>query len=198
MKWVGSGLWYALCALWMPIRLHSTLCVVVRYAFIFPAYLQIIQMWELHGSALFSFLFSPKFFSQLLLKACLHLFDYMELLSWSPRQIKSKEFKWSEELERGWKRSVLAFILHQNTLSLPGHNYSPDLFWTTLTESQMNTPSSLVWTCITFAVDQEQKLFAKLFRSTECYYFPSPTFHVAFIFGEANILLFPPWPVTVS
>lgn len=149
-------------------------------------------MWELHGSALFSFLFSPKFFSQLLLKACLHLFDYMELLSWSPRQIKSKEFKWSEELERGWKRSVLAFILHQNTLSLPGHNYSPDLFWTTLTESQMNTPSSLVWTCITFAVDQEQKLFAKLFRSTECYYFPSPTFHVSLFLERLTFSSFLP------
>ena len=96
--------------------------------------------------------------------------------SLSPRQIKSKEFERKVEPVRKWKRSVLALFLHQNTLSLSlslsSHNYSPALFWTTLTESQTNMQCSLVWTCIIFAVDWEQKLFAVLFIDRSCYFFP--------------------------
>lgn len=49
---------------------------------------------------------------------CPHLFDCMGLLSRSPEQIKSKEFKRSEGLQGEWKRSVLAFTLPQNIFSL--------------------------------------------------------------------------------
>lgn len=68
--------------------------------------------------SLFASLLAEPFFPQLFLKASFHLFDYLELASLSPTQIKSKDFKRSEEPECEWKRSVPAFILHQNTLSL--------------------------------------------------------------------------------
>lgn len=62
---------------------------------------------------LFSLLFLLNFL-ELLHKA----FSYMVQASLSPGQIKSKVFNKSEEAESEWKRCVLAFIPHQNTLSL--------------------------------------------------------------------------------
>lgn len=117
MKWVIFGLWYALCV----VHFEYQLSCILHYreqGFHFPAYLQIIQMWELHASALCSLLTFRWTFSLLLLKASLHLSDSMKLASLSPSKIKSKEFNRSEEPECQSTRSFLTFILHQNTLSV--------------------------------------------------------------------------------
>lgn len=90
-----------------------------------------------------------------------------------------------------------SFFIRILSLSLSGLNYSPALVWTALTESETNMQCSLVWTCVIFAVDQEQKLFAMLFITRVLLFPPSPTFHLTFIFAKANTPFLAPWPSLV-
>lgn len=128
-----------------------------------------VRMTWFCSPLLFSCLFF--FFPQLLLRTHLQLFGIRSFFSWSPRQIKSKGVEigarsWSASGNiLSWPLFFIRTLPPSLPLSLalsvprPSHNYSPDLSATTLTESQMNTLRSLVWTHVTFADDQEKKLF---------------------------------------
>lgn len=112
-------LWIMICivcsALWIPISLYSALkWARLSFSCISPdnSNVRITWLCSLFASLLaelFPSYSSKRFSISLTMWSCLH---YLQ------GRLNLKRFKRSEEPECEWKRYVLAFILHQSTLSL--------------------------------------------------------------------------------
>lgn len=120
-RWNRSALDYDMHCAFGSLNTNQVIACIVKlgFLFFFPCmYLQIIHIWEFCGSALFSLFFSLNFFPAAPQSSLPISLTVRSWLHYLPGRLKVKEFKRSEESECEWKRSPLAFILHQNALSL--------------------------------------------------------------------------------